>query len=90
MNEETLRKALVALECDAQITRILLEQLIAQAPAPELLLQNFRAAIDSMTIEAPSDIDPEQVVELRARAAQTELLVRQTLHAANGGTQSSR
>lgn len=90
MNEETLRSALLALECESQITRILLAELIAQAPAPEQLLQNFQKAIDAMTVAAPSDIDPEQVVELRARAAQTELIVRNTLLASNGGKQSIR
>lgn len=83
MNEDQLDKALVALDADAQITRILLAELIAQSPDPELLLRRFRAAIESMTDEAPQDVDPEQVVELRARAAQTELIVRRTLLASN-------
>ena len=75
MKEERLHETLLALDAEAQITRILLAELVAQSPEPELLLQRFRSAIDLMTAEAPQDIDPEQVVELRARAAQTELIV---------------
>lgn len=83
MTEEKLQKALVALECDAQINRILLCELVAQSPNPEALLQRFQGAIDSMTVNAPQDVDPEQIVELRARAEQTALLVRRTQPYAN-------
>lgn len=83
MKEERLHETLLALDAEAHITRILLAELIAQSPEPELLLQRFRSAIDLMTAEAPQDIDPEQVVELRARAAQTELIVRRTLIASS-------
>ena len=83
MKEERLHETLLALDAEAQITRILLAELIAPSPEPELLLQRFRSAIDLMTAEAPQDIDPEQVVELRARAAQTELIVRRTLIASS-------
>ena len=76
MNEEKLQKALVALECDAQINRILLCELIAQSPNPEALLQRFQAQIDSMTVHAPQGVDLELLVELRARAEQTVLLAR--------------
>lgn len=84
MNEEKLNKVLTALECESQITRILLAELIAQSPEPERLLRRFQESIESMVEEAPKDVDPEMLVELRARAAQTALIARRTLKAANG------
>ncbi|WP_314972852.1 hypothetical protein [Comamonas testosteroni] len=83
MKEELIHKALVALECESQITRILLAELIAQSPDPELLLSRFQQAIESMVREAPKDVDQEMLVELRARAAQTDLIARRTLLAAS-------
>ncbi|WP_182286502.1 hypothetical protein [Comamonas testosteroni] len=83
MKEEQIHKALVALECESQITRILLAELIAQSPDPELLLSRFQQAIESMVREAPKDVDQEMLVELRARAAQTDLIARRTLLAAS-------
>ncbi|MEQ6437194.1 hypothetical protein V8Z74_19505 [Comamonas sp. w2-DMI] len=83
MNEEKLEKALLALECESQITRILLGELIAQSPNPEELLQRFQRAIDEMSVARPHDVDLEQVVELRARADQTAQLVRQRLKASS-------
>ena len=83
MKEELIHKALVALECKSQITRILLAELIAQSPDPELLLSRFQQAIESMVREAPKDVDQEMLVELRARAAQTDLIARRTLLAAS-------
>ena len=78
MNEDKVHKALLALECDAQINRILLCELISQSPNPEALLQRFQRQIDLMTLNTPLDVDPEQVVELRARAEQMVLLARRT------------
>lgn len=78
MDVEKIHRALLALECDAQINRMLLCELIAQSPNREELLQRFQREVDDMTLNAPPDIDPEQVVELRARAEQTVLLVRRT------------
>lgn len=83
MKEEDLRATLMAMQCDLHINQILLSELIAQAPEPERLLRRFQEAVESMTQNAPADIDLEQLVELRARAAQTELIVRRTLIAAN-------
>lgn len=83
MKEEQIHKALVALECESQITRILLAELIAQSPDPELLLSRFQQAIESMVRETPKDVDQEMLVELRARAAQTDLIARRTLLAAS-------
>lgn len=83
MNEEKLHGALTALECETQITRILLGELIAQSPDPERLLRRFQEAIESMVKEAPKEVDQEMLVELRARAAQTALIARHTLKASN-------
>lgn len=79
MSDEDIRRQLMALDCDMHITRILLCELIAQSPSPQALLQRFQAAIDAMTAQAPHDMDLEQLVELRARAAQTVQIVRQEL-----------
>ena len=83
MTEDNVREALIALECESQITRILLAELIAQSQQPEVLLQRFQAAIESMVKEVPANVDPEMLVELRARAAQTDLIVRRVLTATN-------
>mgnify|MGYP003604274425 FL=1 len=83
MTEDNVREALIALECESQITRILLAELIAQSQQPEVLLQRFQAAIESMVKEVPANVDPEMLVELRARAAQTNLIVRRVLTATN-------
>ena len=83
MTDDNVREALIALECESQITRILLAELIAQSQQPEVLLQRFQAAIESMVKEVPANVDPEMLVELRARAAQTNLIVRRVLTATN-------
>ena len=83
MTDDNVREALIALECESQITRILLAELIAQSQQPEVLLQRFQAAIESMVKEVPANVDPEMLVELRARAAQTDLIVRRVLTATN-------
>lgn len=83
MTEEKLHEALTALECEAQITRILLGELIAQSPNPERLLRRFPKAIESMVKEAPKEVDQEMLVELRARAVQTVLVARRTMQAAS-------
>ena len=82
MNDEELRAALMAVQCDLHINQILLGELIARSAQPQQLLRNFQQAIDAMTIHAPDGIDQEQVVELRARAAQVEVLVQRRLKAA--------
>lgn len=83
MKDEDLHATLMAVQCDLHINQILLSELIAQAPDPERLLHRFQEAIEAMTQNAPAGIDPERLVELRARAAQTELIVRRTLISAN-------
>ena len=83
MTDDNVREALIALECESQITCILLAELIAQSQQPEVLLQRFQAAIESMVKEVPANVDPEMLVELRARAAQTDLIVRRVLTATN-------
>lgn len=88
MKDEDLRVALMVVQCDLHINQILLSELIAQAPDPELLLRRFQQAIEAMTQNAPADIDLEHLVELRARAAQTELIARHTLTASSASRQS--
>ncbi|MNL67152.1 hypothetical protein D3C87_1917120 [compost metagenome] len=50
--------------------------LFAVHPKKELVLANFREQIDALCRYAPTDVDPEHLVELRARAAQHDLALR--------------
>ena len=76
MNEEELRNELRVLSCNWQVTHTLLQEVIALLPQREQVLQRFQGAIDALSKNAPKHVDPEYVVELRARAAQTVLQMR--------------
>lgn len=76
MNEEELRAELRVLGSNWQVTHTLLLELIAVLPQREQVLERFQQAIEALSRSAPAHIEPEYVVELRARAAQTVLHVR--------------
>lgn len=71
MTDEQLRDEMRVLSCNWQITHTLLHELIAVLPQREQVLQRFEQAIEALTRGAPEHIDPEYLVELRARAVLT-------------------
>jgi hypothetical protein len=71
MTDEKLHDELRVLSCNWQITHTLLQELIAVLPQREQVLQRFQQAIENLSQGAPKHIDPEYLVELRARAALT-------------------
>jgi|UPI00082ED486 hypothetical protein len=83
MPDETLRKNLRDMEANVQISHLLLQEIIAEMPQAEKVLQRFLRTVDALTQNAPGHIDPEYLVELRARAQQTAVCVRLTMKDAN-------
>lgn len=77
----TIEATFLAFEAEIQINRILVDELILQAPNPHQILTALQREVDSMSIERPADISVEQVVELRARAEQRLILLRKLIAA---------
>ncbi|KLN56377.1 hypothetical protein [Variovorax paradoxus] len=75
-DEKQVREELWTLGIENQVLHSMIGALFAVHPQKELMLTNFREQIDSLCRFAPDGIDPEHLVELRARAAQHELALR--------------
>ena len=80
MTNEELEKRVdrlerIAAEQDAQIVAMqtLIESLVCVEPNAQTVLAKFQEQIGQMTQGAPSELDPEQIVEFRARALQMVL-----------------
>ncbi len=65
-------------EHDTEILLIheLIAAILSTHPNPEQVLTTFQAGVESLAKSAPDDIDPERIVELRARAAQHLIALR--------------
>jgi len=63
-------RVLVQHEAELQVIIEMLTALLVTHPAPRDVLAKFQQGIDQMTKAAPNGTDPEEIVELRARAAQ--------------------
>lgn len=73
MDNELVEKMIAAHAADISVIRILLCEIASISPEKERLLQNFAAAVEAFSREKPAGVNPEHVIEVRARA---EALVR--------------
>lgn len=82
MQDETERKNLRDMEANVQVAHLLMLEIIAEMPQAEQVLQRFLRTVDDLTRGAPAHIDPEYLVELRARSEQTVVNARMAMKAA--------
>lgn len=76
MNE---KETIAALDAEAMTAHQWIEAIVANHPNPGAVITSFLNGIENLVRYAPADIEPEQLVELRAHAAQQVLAVQKRL-----------
>ena len=69
MNAESMNRSIVELDIEILKIHELLDAIIASHPNQRQVLASFQAGIESLSHNAPAGLDPERIVELRARAS---------------------
>lgn len=76
-----LEKVVREHDADIMILHTMVDALLATHPHPDVVLARFQVGIDALAKSAPDDVDPEQIVELLARAQQNLIVWRKTTSA---------
>lgn len=70
-------------EHDAEIMLIreLLLSLVEMSPSAKQIAENFQKRVEVLCRSAPGDTDPEQIIEIRARAEQYSIFLKEAIGA---------
>ena len=73
------KETIAMLDAEAMTAHQWIEAIVANHPNPGAVITSFQKGIENLVRHAPADIEPEQLVELRAHAAQQVLAVQKRI-----------
>ena len=76
-----IEAALKAHDAEIMVIQELLVALVASHPNAQRVLAQFQERTEALARYAPADTDPEQIIEIRARAEQYSIFLKEAIGA---------